>query len=330
MATAYKNYKGDLITNCPKPEGTCWQPLHLTKAQRKQQLESLKHGESMTFIDSNERDPFTSLGDYVDFFNEDLIGGKYSRSDLMERGLSLDEINNIVNKPKKGLAKATWSSALLTDIDKRGILEVNRGVDSDFIIGGISNEIKDYRNVPEEESPERIKALSQANAKQFYYIAVSVNANRDKYDEKTVKAAENVLGSSYRSLNNEMIYNNPLKYQAGKSYLSDSVHHLHDVAKSKNREIQADPNYFESRKRMYDSAASNYNKVADGTHFEKPNNELIQARVRNALLRKRFRDLEEKEYNSLRGRLGFNDSKELSMARAKLQSSDQALARLES
>lgn len=29
----YKNYKGELITNCPKPEGTCLEPNHLTKKQ---------------------------------------------------------------------------------------------------------------------------------------------------------------------------------------------------------------------------------------------------------------------------------------------------------
>ena len=30
---AYKNYKGELVTNCPKPEGTCLEPNHLTKKQ---------------------------------------------------------------------------------------------------------------------------------------------------------------------------------------------------------------------------------------------------------------------------------------------------------
>lgn len=38
---AYKNYKGELVTNCPKPEGTCLEPNHLTK---KQLMEMRKSG----------------------------------------------------------------------------------------------------------------------------------------------------------------------------------------------------------------------------------------------------------------------------------------------
>lgn len=43
----YKNYAGDLIT-CPKQEGTCWQPEHLTKAQ----VKIMRNKNSEAFIDA--------------------------------------------------------------------------------------------------------------------------------------------------------------------------------------------------------------------------------------------------------------------------------------
>lgn len=330
MATAYKNYKGDLITNCPKPEGTCWQPLHLTKEQRKQQLDALKRGESLTFIDSSEKDPFTTFGEYTDWFNEDLIGGTYSRADLMEQGLTVQEIENIINAPKQGVPKATWTSAMLLDIETKGITEVNRFMDSNTILGGLYEELNtNSLSIPEEDSTERNIALSEFNAKPYYYMAVTINMNKDKYDAKTQEMADHVLKQSNYSVDGKIRYMNPLTYKNGKSYLHESVSWLQDVARFSNKTLKEDAEYLNKQTNLYTNVASTYNRVADGKHFEKPSDELIKARVRKAILQKQVNAAEYKEYNSVRGRLGLKQSKPLTDLKLKLQAAENQLRHLE-
>jgi hypothetical protein len=330
MATDYKNYKGDLITNCPKPEGTCWQPLHLTKEQRKQQMDALKRGESLTFIDNIEKDPFTTLGDYTDWFNEDLIGGKYSRADLMEQGLTAQEIENLVAAPKKDVPKATWSSAMLLDIEKKGIVEVNKFMDSETIMAGLYEQLNNnFQSIPEEDSTERNIALSEFNAKPYYYMAVTINMNKDKYEPRTQEMAKHVLGQSHYSIDGKIRYTNPLTYQNGKSYFHESVSWLENVARTHNKNLKEDVASFDRKTNMYKNIASTYNRVADGDHFEKPNDELVKARVRKAILQKQLNQAEEKEYNGLRGRLGLKDSKNLVSLKLQLQSAENQLRYLE-
>lgn len=81
----YRNYAGELVT-CPKAEGTCWQPEHLTKAQQRILVAKSRRANGDDMIDpyfvsagvaaDDSEVSYDAYQPYVDNYGETIPKGK--------------------------------------------------------------------------------------------------------------------------------------------------------------------------------------------------------------------------------------------------------------
>lgn len=122
----YVNASGDTVV-CPKPEGTCWQPKHLTKKQ----LSALAVSKTVTIPDaennSNPEFPITETEEYGD---TQFMTGKYrNMGEVLEEEITDKNVELIQSFFTQG--RCHIYAMALQSLNPELILHVSIGYDED-------------------------------------------------------------------------------------------------------------------------------------------------------------------------------------------------------
>jgi hypothetical protein len=114
----YRNFKGELVTNCPKGEGYCWEPEHLTKEQYESQVlnnnansKNISSSMPEALID-DPTDDIISVNEYSDSSTDDKAKQEFPvKLVKVSRVLYHQQLLEEIQTTKKQLRAAKFSGS---------------------------------------------------------------------------------------------------------------------------------------------------------------------------------------------------------------------------
>ena len=244
---------------------------------------------------------------------ESLIGGKFLKEDLIEKGLTEEQINTAVKTPHGSSFKLeTWFTILNSFTNKTirtdGYYYAIKKHPACVLVASTLESMNAARvaqgGIPENE-PERSEAL-QSN---LPYILTIAHLIREDCYSGSKHWNDDTLELANRAIKRTRFGVLPLKTVEGKKYFDDKIDMLVDYASQDLKNVTAFKKQVTDAKKTYGNIASQLN--AGGVNpdnkavslfmntFRRPSNELIALRIDYLLAEKELNLLKEKEAKKL-------------------------------